>query len=611
MTRLQQSEIANGVDTTNVSLDYGSATSPSYRRFAIHCAFLLCILLTLIPIVDNSSFTSPDEGLYAAQADALSQGSWSRERPATDVDSDGRWTALLDGVIAGPRAIPYSRRPLYPIILTTLWRLGGVGGGLLVSVVGSFVAAVVTALVAGILDHRARLWTLWLVGVGSPLFYDAFLVVGHSLAAALSATLTLAVIGVVGPHDDDAEQHPMHFWMWATLGWIAAIPLTLLRTEGVIVVLGFAAATVLGACSIRRVLRPPSIRCLIFAGVLGVIGVVTYLANDTWARAVTDSTSKVGLSSIDRDPDPIAVVWTSLLRPWHPDNRFASASMVLIAMASVTAPLLFRWLPRLRTLGAGLLALAAGAAFLRFLQEPPGLVSGLVPAMPWLLVGLLSLDGASSFTRPSRTLLITAAAVVFAIVLTSYGVGGANEWGGRFFHVIIPIVAPVAVLGLLRLSRTLPTPERRVVLVSVLFMSVCLGGAAIRANAHVRNLTLQMRLFMTRTAASADSDLAVVSQINGSGAQRMLWQVRDDGIDLLTSDGLANLHLLLDDVPTRRDRIVVFSDAPSVAVAASVLGADSEWVIDSELDGPGELMDAFVLKRAPEHPSERTDGSTP
>lgn len=91
----------------------------------------------------------------------------------------------------------------------------------------------------------------------------------------------------------------------------------------------------------------------------------------------------------------------------------------------------------------------------------------------------------------------------------------------------------------------------------------------------------------------------------------MLWQVSDDGINLLTSDGLANLHLLLDDIPPRRDRIVVFSDAPSVAVAASVLGADSEWVIDSELDGPGELMNAFVLKRSPEHASERTDGSRP
>lgn len=590
------------------SLIGGRARLPSGLRFSIQCGFLLFILLALIPTVDNGSFTSPDEGLYAAQADSLSQGSWNRVRPAIDVDKAGRWNALSGSAIVGPTAIPYSRRPLYPVTLAPMWRLWGVGGALLLSVIGSFVAIVLTALIAGTLDPRAQLWTLWLVGIGSPLLYDAFLVAGHSLTAAFSAALTLAAVRVLGWH---AGQASIRFWMWAVLGWIAAVPLTMLRTEGVLVVIGLAGATALNSCVLRGAVRRRNVSCITFSVVLVAIGVATYLANDAWARAVTGGVSGVDVTVVGREPNPVTVIWTSLLRPWHPDNRFASASIVLIAIASVMAPLIYRWMPRYRVLASGLLALGACAALLRLLQDPPGLISGLLPAMPWLIIGLLSLDRSSVYTRRSGTLLLASATVVVAIVLTSYGVGGASEWGGRFFHVIIPIVAPVAVLGLLGLCRSLPTFDRRILLTTSLCMSICLGGAAIRANAHFRELTLEMRMFMSSTVSSAGTDLAVVSQVNGSGAQRMLWQVSDDGINLLTSDGLANLHLLLDDIPPRRDRIVVFSDAPSVAVAASVLGADSEWVIDSELDGPGELMNAFVLKRSPEHASERTDGSRP
>lgn len=249
-------------------------------------AILLVALLSMIALIDNGSFANPDEGLYTAQADTLAHGSWQRPRPALDVDSNGDWSALASDSRTATDEIPYSRRPLYPILLTPFWTFGGTAGSMALSVLGASVAALCAGFIGRQLDHRLGAPALWLVGLTTPLIYYTYLAVGHAIACAFSAALALAVIKAVSELQRKTPSG-RRIWTAASMSCAAAVPLVLLRSEGVILVIAVAGATAIVGMDVRAPLSLRSRSYLGIGGLIAAVGVAAYFLNDLWARGVT------------------------------------------------------------------------------------------------------------------------------------------------------------------------------------------------------------------------------------------------------------------------------------------------------------------------------------
>lgn len=556
-----------------------------------HALALLALLLALIPVIDNGSYALPDEALYAAQAQNLSDGSWASVRPALDIDKDGRWTPLIGSTTFDDKIIPYGRRPLYPMAITPFWKVGGTAGALLLSVFGTWVAAVCTAAGARRLDRRATLPTLWLVGIGSPLLFDAYLIMGHSLAAGLSAVLSLSVLGWI---QRAAGRGHRSLW-WTPSAGASAFALTLVRTEGTIVVVALAAGLVIATTTWKQWKPTVNRPNLGFALLVTAAGAAAFRLNNMWARSILPAGSP-DPTVFDRQPDILKAAWYDLLRPWYPDNTTASATMTLVLVGAVVGPLVFRFVPRLKLLGLGLICLAAVAAVLRA-TEYPDLISGLFPTVPWIIIGLIMLSR-TDLAHPGSRMLATAVPIgLAAIVATSYGIGGAAQWGGRFFHVLIPLAAPIAVLGLLTLRSRVGRVEARVATGAIIVMTAALAVAGIRTNILFRNTNGRYGELLRTAAAEHHARLVVFVRKSGDGVPRFFWQLDPDHLDVLAAHNPLEVQPLLGAVPADEHTVIVSTDVPTSIIAVALKRSGSGWEITDTAATPDGSLEALVVER--------------
>lgn len=577
-----QSPTDQGLSNIPMSLLKNDDDITDGRRipFWAHSVLLAVLLLGLLPILNTGWSAFPDEGLYTAQADALAHGSWKRERPAAEFDHDGAWTALSDATIVGAAEIPYARRPLYPLLISPFWGLGGFTGLLLISILGTWFAGVFAGLTASILDPRAAAPTLWLVGAGSPLLFDAYLAVGHSMVAGLSALLAWSIAKRVS----SGESSQATRLAWTGLALLVVIPLVLIRTEGVIIAGGLALGLVLVSFSRGASRFKVDVGQLVLAALIVLIAGTTYVMNTRWATSITaaSATSSADLSVSARRPNTLATLWSSVLRPWFGDNQWASAAMFLVLLAAVLAPLALRFLPRFQLLGIGLLLLGAGAATVRAIQAPD-LISGLLPATPWLIIGVASLRRSDLATRISHLLLVAAAVSFVLILTTAYGGGGAAEWGGRFFHAIVPVLAPVAVIGLGRMGSSLPRPERRAAFVAIAITAAAISIVGVRTIRLLHQTTQRIGQAVVEASRRTDSHVVVYAMLQRDGTSRMLWPVEDDRVAILASPGLPGLRWVTDSVPAGANRITFVTDFPDKRFLEYLLSKtdDPSWRIKS------------------------------
>lgn len=540
----------------------------SRRWFWIHAVVLGAILLALLPVIDNGSFAVNDEALYAAQAANLSDGAWASPRPAPDIDTDGQISAFAGGTTSNGQLIPYARHPLYPILLTPFFALGGVTAMMLLSVIGLWVAAVAGALVTRRLEPRCALLALWFIGLGTPLFFDGYLVMGHSLGAALAALVALCVIAVAYPPASNEQLDTTRRWLLMAAVVVSGGVLVMVRSEGAIVMGSL--ALMVGVHSLR-IQRPRSVRLdwrrAGMAMVLAATAGLALLLDDRWADAITGQSGSGSLLA-ERRTDPLRVAWVSLLRPWINDTQ-SSASMMLVLVCAVLAPLLVRVMPRRRLLPIALLCVAGGAALFH-LTEAPRLISGLAATCPVLVVGLL-LVGRKDAADPITQLLAGASVVTTALILaTTYEVGGAAEWGGRFFAVIVPLVVPVAVVALYRARLRLTGSEQRIAAIALAAITLSLSVTAVRANMHDRSAVRRLvggTLEFVADHRQTRSPIIIVSPTNGAGTGRFYWKAIRDGAQVLWTPGLGYLIPTL--VRVRQ------SERPEVFV---VINADPDYV---------------------------------
>ncbi len=591
-------DIGKGIDA-DTALHAKAPDPPGARsrsgsgRLAAHALVLLLILLSLVPLIDNGYLAIPDEGVYTAQAYNLSRGAWAKDRPTAELDRHGDWFIVSGSILDGDRAIPYARRPLYPTMLEPFFGSMGVGGGLTLSVLGTWIAACAAAGIAAGLDRRAMLPTLWLVGLGTPLLFDAFLIVGHSWGAAFVALCALATSRVLTSQEGNLRQA-----VWCGFAVLSAALATLARSEGVIAVVALSASLIaVGSVGFRQA-TPARIRQVGMGLLLATAGVAAYVSNDAWSKAIAANITGDPTVS-DRMPDFLGALWTGIVRPWYPNNTAANAPMTLVLLAAVATPLILRFLPRFRLLGIGLLGMAALAATFRA-ATGPDLISGFLPATPWLVIGGLSIQRKDLASPFASALALASAIAAVGILATSYGVGGAAEWGGRFFHVLIPFLAPLGVLGLFRVRSPLTRREWLTTAAFIGVLTAALSTMALRANSMMRDDTGQMAELIQEARSGLETIPLVFSTVRADGSTRMFWQLSSRDKPLLSTEGVINLPLFLDTLPSDASQIQVLTDIPTKKSLEPIVSntVRSAWDITERADESGYPY-KYLLERRP------------
>ncbi len=159
-----------------------------------HAVVLLVGLLAIVPVVGTGVSYSADEGVAIIQATSLSDGDgWVVPHPVPEVDPSDALYPLEHATLGDDGPVAYAKHPAYPWLLARVDQLGGQPGMVLLSVLGTWAAAVAAAVVAQQLGGLGRT-SLWVAGALSPLLFNGYWVIAHSVAAAAIGGATALAI---------------------------------------------------------------------------------------------------------------------------------------------------------------------------------------------------------------------------------------------------------------------------------------------------------------------------------------------------------------------------------------------------------------------------------
>ncbi|MBS1838169.1 MAG: hypothetical protein JST64_10795 [Actinobacteria bacterium] len=478
-------------------------------------------------------------------------------------------------------------------------------GPVLVSVFGAWAAALVAAFIARRLNSSYGVWALWLAGIGSPLFFDAYIVVAHTLAATCAG---LAFLGVSRALEGGRKRHLLY-----ALPAVAAV--TALRSEGAI----FSAA--LGATVLVMSLGLPPLRRIRWrSSAIGlavlVVGACTFVADKAFAAAIVGTrVSASPLSSLNTAAmDPVAGAWASLLRPFYGGWESVTLLLPLLVLGVWLAAVALRLLPS-RPLLPLVALVASAAASVGLWFWPPGLVTGLLVTSPLVIPGLVWLRRHDLQRAPvTRSLLVVGSATV-GILLLNYRVGGAAEWGGRFFHLLLPILLAVVVLGLDNARRVLTRREAWVAGTCLVVVTASIAGAVVTTQVDMRRTVGD---FVDGTVAAAHrlerqhpewGPLVVAPvMMEQGGVDRYFW---NQDVELLASTPIRALGVLLDSVAASgRTRMLITTNVDPARLSVLLPPRLSErgWRITGASSTPGGSGSVYLLEKEAGTPKDGAGG---
>lgn len=499
------------------------------RPLCQHLAVLAVVVMGLVWVIDFGVVGNADEGAMLSQARQLEvHHRWGTPYWAQVFDPDGKWFPVELSERAGDLWFPYVKRPAYPEVVAALLGAGGPRLVLLLHAAGTVATALAAALLARRLAVGLTVPTLWAVGLGSPLLFDSYQVIAHSLGTAAAAWGVLAV--VVGV---ETRRRPVLPVALAAAAACLAIA-TSLRTEAAL----YAVALAVGALVAWG--RTHRARALASAGAILGGAAAGYLGSAWWAaRILGDAAAPfVVRDRVGWLAGRLTGAWNSLLSPQLLGSPVGAVTVVVSGVACLWLALTLRRRPAdtrlLRTLGV----VAALGAVLR-LAAPMGPVPGLVMAAP-LFVGGLILCRRWAWDHPVARLAIVAGSLHGAAVLaTQYGIGGAGEWGGRFFHIAVPALVPLAIAGWWGAVEPLGGDLRRRLLAcgAVVFLggTILSVGAQVAIRTPTRTLVDGLdRAVATAQRAEPGDDPVVVATHHIVG--RVWWEHSLDVDTLVLSD---------------------------------------------------------------------------
>lgn len=402
-----------------------------------HVAALAVVLVALVPLIGTGSSFSADEGAAIVQARSLSRGDgWIVEHPVPEADPAGVAYPLELSQQGSKGTTPFAKHPVYALLLAGADRVAGTTGMVLLSVLGTVAAAALAALLAARIDPGLSRPTLWAAGVASPLLFDGYLVIAHSLGAACAAGAVLAAAVAI--------ERRSRVTALAVAPCVGAA--VLLRSEAVFLALGLAvAAAVVGARRGNRV-----VALLVAAGSIPV-AMITRVGERAWiAQIVGTGGGGTGAASPPAESTSfVADQWQAFVITWLRPSYGAAPVVELLLVLVLGALLLGAYAVRRGRPGTGpIVVTAAACAVAAMLLDPTNVVPGLLVACPLVLAGLALLGRAALTTTTARLAAITAGVFALCVLATQYSTGGSGEWGGRYFALALPVILPVLVLAI-------------------------------------------------------------------------------------------------------------------------------------------------------------------
>lgn len=524
-------------------------------------AALGVVLLALVPLIGTGSSFSADEGAAIVQAKSLDRGDgWIVEHPFSAVDpTDVNYP--LENSELGERGIsPYAKHPLYPLVLAGAHRVAGVPGMVLVSLAGTLCAAALAALIARRLDEALVRPTVWVVGLASPLAFDGYVVIAHTVAAALAAGAVLLALR--------ASERQSFGAALAVAPCVAAA--VLFRTEAVFFAAGL--AVVAGALGLAS--RRSRLPLLTVAGGAVLAAVVTMELENRWTAHLVGAASGSGSLAASVPGGGVGRQMRGFLLTWlttgYSTSGLVDLAVFVMAWGTVLAAVVVRRRPERGRLVVGVSALVAASAALALAAGPVHLVPGLLIAFPLLAAGLVLLDRTVLGTETAR--LALGAFVVFAlgVMATQYERGGSGEWGGRYFALGLPLVVPVALLAVRNAGRRLDSAPRRAAagaLVASMVAMTIMGVATLRES-HRRTDAMN-RAIRAGVGSLPPSEPRVVVATDGTLA-RKAWPTFDDVRLLLNYGDLQDLTGRLDAAGVRQFVVVTNTSPTAVNLGTRV-----------------------------------------
>jgi hypothetical protein len=458
------------------------------RSWCTHALALAAVLTALFFVVGHRQIADADEGAALLQAKVLSTtGQWSM--PATsELDPTGDWYPIHNSNLVGDLAFPFTRPPLYPATIRPLLDAGGLG-----TVVAAHTAALwLAALGAGALAERLRpgrgVATLWLCGLLSPLLFDGYWVIAHTIAAASAVWATYAAVRVV--FDRAVRWTPV---------WLVGVGVACCYRNEALLFAAALAVALLAVGGARRWTRSIPLA----VGTMAIAG-GSWMAMNAYQRS-----AEGGSKAVLYHPELAGGFVSGRLKGFeHAVLAPGTGSplgvlLVLVTAASVLGALLAVRSDAPPRLARSLAVLGAAAAVTRLLL-PIDLVTGLLMAAPFV-VGAAVLLPSTLWRDPAVRLVATTAAVTFVAVTASmHEFGGGGEWGGRYYHVALPLGCVLAVLTLdwMLAHRS---AEARAVVLAGLAVSVALSGLSIRESRGIRDVSETLTETAWRTARSTRS----------------------------------------------------------------------------------------------------------
>jgi len=408
---------------------------------------LAIVLVALLPLIGTGSSFSGDEGAAIIEARHLARGEgWIVDHPLPGVGSSERTYPLVFSSRGANGSAPFAKHPLYALLLAAADRAGGTAAMVLLSMAGTLIAAALAATLAGHLRPTLVVPSLWVTGLATPLFFDGYLVIAHTLGAACAPGALVLSLRLLEKRGRPGV---------AIVGVATCLVVgTLLRAETVF--WGIALGVIVGAVAISRRSAP-----VLLAAVTSVLSpVIARVGERAWVTqiighpiAAVGGGSKAGVGFVTGRLQALELTWLapgdlSALAPgywWSP--RAGLALLVMVSAVIIGAVTVLR-MPGHRPVIVMLSVTAAAAAVAAFMIAPVNVVPGLLVASPVVGAGIFSLRRSGLVTLGSRLAIGTFTLFASAVVVTQYASGGSVEWGGRYFALGLPVLIPVLLLGL-------------------------------------------------------------------------------------------------------------------------------------------------------------------
>lgn len=417
--------------------------APRTHSLLPHVAALALVMAILLPVIGWHGVFSSDEGAGIAQARALSKGgSFALQHPFPAADPARASFAYEKSAATKDGYFPLPKRFTYSTLLAGADEVAGVPGMIVLSIAGTVAAALFAALLARRVDPSLGPLTFWLTGLASPLFADGYLVIAHSIGAAVAAAALLAV--------HRATQRPSASRVALVAALVALA--SLLRAEAVL--FGVALTLTLALLSWRR--RDPQLAAVSAAS---FVGVTTGWALDHALTSHVIGSGAIAIPAAGGQGAAGGGVLIGRLQgfivTWlRPGYGSATTSWVLLIAISVIGLLAIRETRRpepdaraVRGLSVVVASLAVVVG-VSYSLPTPHIVPGLLIAFPAGVWGLAALQRATLRSPTVELLVLTWGLFAVAVLATQYAKGGGWEWGGRYFALGLPSVTPLVAAGL-------------------------------------------------------------------------------------------------------------------------------------------------------------------